>query len=230
MAQQVVTCMEMNSDWYVIWIAFLFLWRLHASCERTKKSSHESFIRVHRHLLSTSTAITNLNRPFPISHSRSVGRLFPMSAYQPMPSTFNDFATTSAQSPSHHRQLQVSSGLPGPSKYSPLPKKRSTMNNQNFQSKNVMPNAQTLPYQTQSAHAISQQSSQMTMPTHQTLPQNFHPSQFHGHPAIIGGYQLDNQRQSQSDDDSGCALEEYTWVPSGLRPEQVNWDFNWNCY
>lgn len=31
-----------------------------------------------------------------------------------------------------------------------------------------------------------------------------------------------NQRQSQSDDDSGCALEEYTWVPPGLKPEQVH--------
>lgn len=30
------------------------------------------------------------------------------------------------------------------------------------------------------------------------------------------------QRSSTSDDDSGCALEEYTWVPPGLRPEQVN--------
>lgn len=29
------------------------------------------------------------------------------------------------------------------------------------------------------------------------------------------------QRHSQSDDDSGCALEEYTWVPPGLRPDQV---------
>ncbi|KAG8254494.1 hypothetical protein J6590_008951 [Homalodisca vitripennis] len=28
------------------------------------------------------------------------------------------------------------------------------------------------------------------------------------------------QRHSQSDDDSGCALEEYTWVPPGLRPDQ----------
>lgn len=30
------------------------------------------------------------------------------------------------------------------------------------------------------------------------------------------------QRQSHSDDDSGCALEEYTWVPPGLKPEQVS--------
>lgn len=147
---------------------------------------------------------------------RSVGRLYPMSTYQQMPSNFNEFAA--ASSPSHHRQSQLNQNQPGTSKYSPL---QPTMSNQNFQSKNVMPKTQTLPYQSQATHAISQQSTQMTIPTHQTLPQNFHPSQFHGHPAIIGGYHLDNQRQSQSDDDSGCALEEYTWVPSGLRPEQV---------
>lgn len=29
------------------------------------------------------------------------------------------------------------------------------------------------------------------------------------------------QRNSTSDDDSGCALEEYAWVPPGLKPEQV---------
>ncbi|XP_022252525.1 protein prickle-like [Limulus polyphemus] len=34
------------------------------------------------------------------------------------------------------------------------------------------------------------------------------------------------QRQSQSDDDSGCALEEYTWVPPGLKPEQVHLYFS----
>lgn len=35
----------------------------------------------------------------------------------------------------------------------------------------------------------------------------------------------DSHRHSQSDDDSGCALEEYTWVPPGLRPEQVTLPF-----
>lgn len=30
------------------------------------------------------------------------------------------------------------------------------------------------------------------------------------------------QQSSTSDDDSGCALKEYAWVPLGLRPEQVN--------
>lgn len=40
---------------------------------------------------------------------------------------------------------------------------------------------------------------------------------------MMGHHQImDIQRQSQSDDDSGCALEEYTWVPPGLRPDQVN--------
>lgn len=34
-------------------------------------------------------------------------------------------------------------------------------------------------------------------------------------------HSLEFQRNSQSDDDSGCALEEYTWVPPGLRPDQV---------
>ncbi|XP_050306495.1 protein prickle-like isoform X2 [Anthonomus grandis grandis] len=37
---------------------------------------------------------------------------------------------------------------------------------------------------------------------------------------------IDPQRHSQSDDDSGCALEEYTWVPSGLRPDQVHLYFS----
>nr|XP_040570254.1 LOW QUALITY PROTEIN: protein prickle-like [Lepeophtheirus salmonis] len=33
-------------------------------------------------------------------------------------------------------------------------------------------------------------------------------------------------RQSHSDDDSGCALEEYTWVPPGLKPDQVHLYFS----
>lgn len=30
-----------------------------------------------------------------------------------------------------------------------------------------------------------------------------------------------NRNSFVSDDDSGCALEEYCWVPVGLTPEQV---------
>lgn len=38
------------------------------------------------------------------------------------------------------------------------------------------------------------------------------------------------QRSSTSDDDSGCALEEYAWVPPGLRPEQVSTTWLANGY
>lgn len=37
----------------------------------------------------------------------------------------------------------------------------------------------------------------------------------------MGKMSLGFQRSSTSDDDSGCALEEYAWVPPGVRPEQV---------
>jgi hypothetical protein len=33
-----------------------------------------------------------------------------------------------------------------------------------------------------------------------------------------------NSRLSNSDDDSGCALEEYAWCPPGLKAEQVSID------
>lgn len=61
---------------------------------------------------------------------------------------------------------------------------------------------------------------------HQTqFAHNFMSHQFPrggGTSAIMGHHQImDIQRQSQSDDDSGCALEEYSWVPPGLRPDQV---------
>jgi hypothetical protein len=137
-----------------------------------------------------------------------------MSTYQ---QNFNEFASTSAtQSPSHHRQQQqqfYNPNLPTSSKYFVQQQQHQGMSQQN---------AQTLPYQTSNSSG-----SGTPQVTHQTLPQNFHPSQLHGHPAIpFGGYHLDNQRQSQSDDDSGCALEEYTWVPPGLRPEQVRIDLH----
>lgn len=37
----------------------------------------------------------------------------------------------------------------------------------------------------------------------------------------MGKMSLGFQRSSTSDDDSGCALEEYAWVPPGVKPEQV---------
>ncbi|XP_030197272.1 prickle-like protein 1b isoform X2 [Gadus morhua] len=44
--------------------------------------------------------------------------------------------------------------------------------------------------------------------------------------AKTGKVPLGFQRSSTSDDDSGCALEEYAWVPPGLRPEQVQMYFS----
>lgn len=43
----------------------------------------------------------------------------------------------------------------------------------------------------------------------------------HAERLLQGKQPPDPHRHSHSDDDSGCALEEYTWVPPGLRPEQV---------
>ena len=48
-----------------------------------------------------------------------------------------------------------------------------------------------------------------------------HPHHHHGGPPGQGAGGSDLQRHSHSDDDSGCALEEYTWVPPGLKPDQV---------
>jgi hypothetical protein len=145
-----------------------------------------------------------------------------MSTYQHIPSNFNEFAATSAQSPS--RQAPLSTNSPCSSKF--LQQQQQTMSNQvNSQAMAFASNTAAATATAHSSSLVSQQQQQpttTTVPTHQTLPQNLHPSQLHGHPAIIGGYHLDNQRQSQSDDDSGCALEEYTWIPSNLRPEQVN--------
>ncbi|XP_053318477.1 prickle-like protein 1 [Spea bombifrons] len=42
----------------------------------------------------------------------------------------------------------------------------------------------------------------------------------------VGKLSYGCQRSSTSDDDSGCAMEEYTWVPPGLRPEQVQLYFS----
>lgn len=41
----------------------------------------------------------------------------------------------------------------------------------------------------------------------------------------VGKLKTGFQRSSTSDDDSGCVLEEYAWVPPGLRPEQVSHAF-----
>jgi hypothetical protein len=86
--------------------------------------------------------------------------------------------------------------------------------------KSPLPN---LPKQTSIYSPLNHHATQMPLPNHQTFPHNFQPTNRHS--AVMGHHQLDVHRQSQSDDDSGCALEEYTWVPPGLRPEQVIYNF-----
>lgn len=54
---------------------------------------------------------------------------------------------------------------------------------------------------------------------------HLHPPHSHHHHQL-GGLATDVLRHSQSDDDSGCALEEYTWVPPGLKPDQVHLYFS----
>lgn len=86
-----------------------------------------------------------------------------------------------------------------------------------IQQKPPMPNMKP-PQQQPSPQGYPQMPS---LSNNQTYGMNYHPNQYQGIPGYMGGHQLDIQRHSQSDDDSGCALEEYTWVPSNLRPEQV---------
>ena len=40
-------------------------------------------------------------------------------------------------------------------------------------------------------------------------------------PPTAGQASQPARQAAHSDDDSGCALEEYTWVPPGLKPDQV---------
>lgn len=65
---------------------------------------------------------------------------------------------------------------------------------------------------------------QMGAPIHMGQQPTQHLTQNQNHSSHHPGHHvpLDIQRHSQSDDDSGCALEEYTWVPPGLRPDQVS--------
>lgn len=175
---------------------------------------------------------------------RPVGRSLPMSSYHQMPSIakspLNELGNsgssslpTASHSPLHQHQLPLHSHHPHIASTSAtiqsnldsghIHHQHLAMANHKFSTKNPVSNMQMqppnhLPLQQQPFMPLSNQQ--------QTFPPNYHPNQF-GHPMI--GHQLDIQRHSQSDDDSGCALEEYTWVPPGLRPEQVCYMFLFKC-
>lgn len=80
-----------------------------------------------------------------------------------------------------------------------------------FPSKSSLP----IPLQSPMFSPLNHHSTKLPLPTQPTFPQNFQAGQLRV--PVLG---------HQSDDDSGCALEElnYTWVPPGLRPEQVKND------
>lgn len=57
---------------------------------------------------------------------------------------------------------------------------------------------------------------------HCKCPPESHDMTSHGdHDRSLTRLNHDPKRNSTSDDDSGCPLEEYAWVPPGLKPEQV---------
>ncbi|XP_070497504.1 protein espinas-like isoform X1 [Chironomus tepperi] len=158
-------------------------------------------------------------------------------------SSSSQYQPTSFQKPSslHHNELKMDSKstvnanltqnqrpqIPlSPQNSVGLPAYQSNSSNpyqqHNFPTKNAL-------YQHNSITTMSGQQSQpqIPLPNHQTqFSHNFPSSRLIGHSSIMGHHQLDINRQSQSDDDSGCALEEYTWVPPGLRPEQVHLYFS----
>ncbi|XP_058461914.1 protein prickle-like [Malaya genurostris] len=91
------------------------------------------------------------------------------------------------------------------------------------------------PYQPQPvAPALYHHSPRGQQQQQQTFSPNFPPNhhqQQHQQQQIHGGgggvgVSGGGHNYSQSDDDSGCALEEYTWVPPGLRPDQVHLYFS----
>ncbi|XP_017478963.1 PREDICTED: protein prickle, partial [Rhagoletis zephyria] len=125
----------------------------------------------------------------------------------------------------HHAPPQYSpahSAHSSSSKYS-----TSSLKHQHQQQHGMQPHAlqqQQQQQQQQHQHAPHQLSPAISSPSPPSLLH--HPSSAHPPFQLVGHQQLDMQRHSHSDDDSGCALEEYTWVPPGLRPDQVRLYFS----
>uniref|UniRef100_A0A7E4UTD8 LIM zinc-binding domain-containing protein n=1 Tax=Panagrellus redivivus TaxID=6233 RepID=A0A7E4UTD8_PANRE len=60
-----------------------------------------------------------------------------------------------------------------------------------------------------------------TSPTHPSRLQHPHQHGPHLHQQRKGGITSEVHRYSTSDDDSGCVMDEYSWAPSGLKPDAV---------
>ncbi|XP_030387102.1 protein prickle [Scaptodrosophila lebanonensis] len=116
--------------------------------------------------------------------------------------------------PPHHQQLPPAAAA----QYSPA----ASASSSNSKYSNSSLKQQPLPphqHQHQHQHQLSPA---LSTPSPPSLLH--HPSSAHA--PFLAGPHMDMQRQSHSDDDSGCALEEYTWVPPGLRPDQVRLYFS----
>ncbi|XP_046866141.1 protein prickle isoform X1 [Drosophila willistoni] len=134
--------------------------------------------------------------------------------------------------PPHHQQLPPVAGMgvvgvgPGPGLGQGAPSQYSPKYS------NTQP--QHGPHQLSPALSTPSPPSLMMHPHHPPHHSHSHPHPHHPHPGgtsahaapFLAGPHMDMQRQSHSDDDSGCALEEYTWVPPGLRPDQVRLYFS----
>ncbi|CAD7013449.1 unnamed protein product [Ceratitis capitata] len=105
-----------------------------------------------------------------------------------------------------------------PQQYSPAHSAHSSSSKYSTSSLKHQHQSQHQQHHQQQQHAPHQLSPAISSPSPPSLLH--HPSSAHAPFALVGHQQLDMQRHSHSDDDSGCALEEYTWVPPGLRPDQ----------
>ncbi|XP_013104864.2 protein prickle isoform X1 [Stomoxys calcitrans] len=129
----------------------------------------------------------------------------------------------------HHQQIQQpSTSSPHnqqQSQYSPAASASSSISKYSSSSLKHPPQHQH--QQQQPQHPHHQQNHQLSPAISSPSPPSLlhHPSGAVHAPFMVGQH-LDIQRQSHSDDDSGCALEEYTWVPPGLRPDQVRLYFS----
>ncbi|CAD7013423.1 unnamed protein product [Ceratitis capitata] len=161
--------------------------------------------------------------------------------------------TNSAFTPAHHQQQQQQQQQRQSQSQQPTVLTLTTLNNLNRATPNSSTAATPTPTTASNLEASSSStsngggSSNSTTPQHfvaplqrrcqappPTLPlssissplrtANYKSAAYHQHQHHQ--QQLEFQRNSQSDDDSGCALEEYTWVPPGLRPDQVRFYFS----
>ncbi|KAL7736625.1 hypothetical protein ACLKA6_015261 [Drosophila palustris] len=128
--------------------------------------------------------------------------------------------------PPHHQQLPVQLP-PGPgagsTQYSPA---ASGCSSNSKYSNSSLKQPQPHPHAHQQHHGHHQLSPALSTPSPPSLLHHPAGSSSAVHAPFLAGPHMDMQRQSHSDDDSGCALEEYTWVPPGLRPDQVRLYFS----